>query len=153
MKGQKVISKYLQKGGGILMLKKMMSVIMVLLLLSCFFITVLAGSVTPRYMYTSSILSDLTISGSTATCISEVKGHLGETTKIRIEQVLEKETSPGNWEEVDSWINVVNNYRSSLTNAKSGLSNGTYRVKTVARVYVVENFEQNTVYSVVKICN
>ncbi len=83
------------------MLKKMMSVIMVLLLLSCFFITVLAGSVTPRYMYTSSILSDLNI-----------------------------------------------RYKSSLTNAKSGLSNGTYRVKTVARVYVGENFEQNTVYSI-----
>jgi hypothetical protein len=75
---------------------------------------------------------------------------LGETTKIVIEQVLEKEVSPDNWDEVDSWTNTVNSYRSSFTNTKTGLSSGTYRVTTISKVYVGESFEQITTYSAEK---
>lgn len=129
------------------MFKRIGVVLLVVLMICCSCITVFASTLTPRYMYTSSIRSSLTISGNTATCTSEVKGYLGETTKIVIEQVLEKEVSPGNWDEVDSWTNTVNSYRSSFTNTKTGLSSGTYRVTTISKVYVGESFEQITTYS------
>lgn len=132
------------------MFKRIAVVLLTIFIICCFCTMVFAGTLTPRYMYTSSIRSSLTISGSTATCTSEVKGYLGETTKIVIEQVLEKEVSPDNWDEVDSWTNTVNSYRSSFTNTKTGLSSGTYRVTTISKVYVGESFEQITTYSAEK---
>ncbi len=129
------------------MFKRIAVVLLTILMICCFCTMVFASTLTPRYMYTSSIRSSLTISGNTATCTSEVKGYLGETTKIVIEQVLEKEVSPDNWDEVDSWTNTVNSYRSSFTNTKTGLASGTYRVTTISKVYVGESFEQITTYS------
>ena len=90
------------------MFKRIAVVLLTILMICCFCTMVFASTLTPRYMYTSSIRSSLTISGNTATCTSEVKGYLGETTKIVIEQVLEKEVSPDNWDEVDSWTNMKN---------------------------------------------
>ncbi len=129
------------------MRKKILFTVLSMFLICCFCTTSFANSITPRYTNIASIYSNLTISGNTATCNSDIRGYRGETTKIEVEQILEKEVTQGNWEEVDSWTQTVNNYKTSFTNTKSNLSKGTYRVITITKVYVGTQFEQATAYS------
>ena len=52
----------------------------------------------PAYSYTSDCSSNLSISGTTATCKSSVIGYYNETTKIIIKQTLQKKNSSDDWE-------------------------------------------------------
>ena len=101
----------------------------------------------PAYSYASDCISELSISGTTATCKSTVNGYYDKTTKIVVNQTLQKKNSSGNWEYVYSWYDTIYNYNGSLTNTKSSLSSGTYRVKTVATVYAGTEHETITEYS------
>ena len=101
----------------------------------------------PAYSYTSECSSTLSISGTTATCDSSVTGYYNETIKIVIKQTLQKKNSSSDWDDVCSWNNTIYNYRGSVTNTKNSLSNGTYRLKTVATVYAGTANETITKYS------
>ncbi len=109
-----------------------------------------AENIVPFTLYTESATSTLTISGAKATCISKATGYSGETTKIVIEQILQKKTSSGTWNEVTSWSETDTGYIGSATNTKSSLSSGTYRLKTVFTVYAGSNYEVLTKYSTEK---
>lgn len=101
----------------------------------------------PAYSYTHECSSDLSISGTTATCNSSVTGYYNKTTKIVIIQILQKQNSSGNWDNVCSWSDTVYSFQGSLTNTKTSLSGGTYRLKTVAIVYAGTANETITKYS------
>jgi len=103
----------------------------------------------PQYDYTYSCNSYLTTTGSTANCSSDIIGYKNKTTKIVIYQTLQKQTASYLWNDVSnaSWTTTVNNYYASVANTKSSLSNGTYRLKTVFKVYSGSSYETITVYS------
>lgn len=103
----------------------------------------------PQYSYTSSCSSTLIISGNTATCTSSATGYYNETTKIVITQTLQKQNSSGIWNDVSgaTWTTTINNYVGSATNTKSGLSSGTYRLKSAFKVYVGNSYEPIVKYS------
>lgn len=130
-------------------MKKIFSVFLaVIMAVSCFSGIVCAEGITPRYVYTNDCESTLTISGSTATCKSEATGYYGETTKVVIEQTLQKyNNSTGKWTSVATWSETDTGYFGTATNTKSGLSSGSYRLKSVFSVYAGVNYEQITVYS------
>lgn len=95
----------------------------------------------PQYNYTQSCSSELSFSGSTATCRSVATGYINQTTKIIFFQILQKKNVSGGWDDIDSWTSIVNNYKGSVTKTKSGLSSGTYRLKTVFTVYAGSSYE------------
>ena len=130
------------------MAKKIIAAIaMAVVTVVCLSGTVFAQEVSICNLYTSSCSSTLTVSGTTAKCISQATGYRNETTKIVITQTLQKKTSTGSWSKVSCWIETDASYKGYATNSKSGLSKGTYRLKTVFKVYAGSNYETLTKYS------
>ena len=82
--------------------------------------------------YTS---SQLTVSGTSATCTSTGKGAASTTTKITVNQVLQKQSASGSWSAAKSWTKTENSYQVTAVNTTSGLSSGTYRLKTTFTFY------------------
>ena len=99
-----------------------------------------------EYQYTSSISNDLYISNNKATCKSTVFGFSGIATKVEITQTLQKK-SGSSWNFYTSWVKNYYTWYGMLQTTKSGLSSGTYRLKTVAKVYKGNSYETITVYS------
>ncbi len=93
-----------------------------------------------RYQYATNVLSSISISSKTATCKSTVVGQSGVATKIVITQYLQKK-SGSDWNNVQSWTKTFNQASAIYTNKKSSLSSGTYRTRTVAKVYSGNNYE------------
>ncbi|MCM1530190.1 MAG: hypothetical protein NC093_09380 [Alistipes sp.] len=104
------------------------------------------GIVSPCYLYTDRASSYLTISGGTASCKSTIYGISGTTTKIVVTQILQKKDG-NSWTEVTSWNKTFNNWYCSYPNSHSLTNKGTYRVKTVAKVYKGTAYETVTTYS------
>jgi hypothetical protein len=107
--------------------------------------TVSSGIVnSARYLYTISISNNLVITGNTASCQTVVSG-LSTVTKIEATQYLQKWNGSA-WVNVSNaqWSDSVNGKRLSMTNEKSGLSSGTYRVYAEAFVYIDNNYEKVT---------
>lgn len=134
------------------MIKKVASFLCAIILSTSFAVGNIASAAvllpdSPAYSYARDCISELSISGTTATCKSTVNGYYDKTTKIVVNQTLQKKNSSGNWEYVYSWYDTIYNYNGSLTNTKSSLSSGTYRVKTVATVYAGTEHETITEYS------
>lgn len=89
------------------------------------------GSVAPAYEYADNPTSELMISGQTAYCTSKTEGN---AVSITVEQTLEKYSGWfWIWDDVDdaSWSKTVNGGSISLSNTKSGLDSGTYRLRSV----------------------
>lgn len=99
------------------------------------------------YQYTNKISSDMSISNNTATCKSVVRGDSSLATKVVITQTLQQTFGGCSWYYVDSWSKTFNFWYAMYTTSKSSLSSGTYRLKTVAKVYSGNNYETITVYS------
>ncbi|HNX63916.1 MAG TPA: hypothetical protein PKI60_01850 [Oscillospiraceae bacterium] len=106
---------------------------------------------TPDYLYTYSCTSILSISGGTATCISELDGYYGETTSIYVSQALQKRVN-GTWTTVSSWYGSTSNYYLSVTNYKSSLTSGTYRLASYFTVYAGSNSESINKFSMTATC-
>ncbi|WP_410068679.1 hypothetical protein [Ruminococcus sp.] len=88
----------------------------------------------------------MSISNKTATCKSTVRGISGTTTKIVITQTLQKKNG-SSWNKYSSWTKTFNSWYAIYSNSKESLSSGTYRVKTVAKVYNGSAYETITIYS------
>ena len=133
------------------MFKKLVSVICVIVVsVLCFGMVASAENIVPFTLYTDSASSTLTIAGTTATCKSTAVGYANVTTKIVMEQTLQKKTSSGTWSKITSWSETDTGYKGSATNTKSSLSSGTYRLKTVFTVYAGNDYEVLTKYSAEK---
>lgn len=103
------------------------------------------------YLYTDKISGTLSISNKTVTCKSTVRGISGTTTKIVITQTLQKKNG-SSWNKYSSWVKTFNSWYAIYSNPKESLSSGTYRVKTVAKVYKGSAYETITVYSKTASC-
>lgn len=104
-------------------------------------------AVEARYSYTTSATSTLYISSGTAACKSKARGK-ASATKIEAVQYLEKK-SGSKWYVVTdgTWTDSVNDSLLIVSNNKSGLTSGTYRVRTVFTVYSGSNSEEVTAIS------
>lgn len=111
--------------------------------------SVFASDVTLFADYGSSAKSNLSISGTTATCKSTFS--VGSTVKsITITQTLEKSTLWW-WDEINTWEQSFNQSYVNCTNSQTSLSSGTYRVKSVFTVTATNgDTEAITVYSAEK---
>lgn len=90
------------------------------------------SSISPYYEIANNPISNLQISGTTAYCTSSSRGV--DVVKITVEQTLEKYSGWfWIWNDVDGakWKTTMYSNSISISNTKSGLSSGTYRVKSV----------------------
>ena len=140
-------------------MKRLMSLAMTILLALNTSLVVLADpdpevpvepGIIEEYQYTSSISSSLYISNKSASCQSTVYGFSNLATRVEITQTLQKK-SGNSWNFYTSWVKNYYTWYGMLTTTKSGLS-GTYRLKTVAKVYSGNNYETITVYSYTASC-
>ncbi|MCM1062204.1 MAG: hypothetical protein NC452_18220 [Eubacterium sp.] len=89
-------------------------------------------SIAPLYDIAANASSELTVTGTKAECVSKAFGD--NTAKISVEQTLQKYSGWfWIWDDVDgaSWTRTENSSSIRLSNTKSGLTSGTYRVKSV----------------------
>ncbi len=95
-------------------------------------------------------ISSLSISSSTAYCDSTYSDDNKSIKSIRGEQTLEKKTASGSYSAVSGarWIESSSSADLSMFHTKSGLSKGTYRLKTVFKAtFNNGKTETTTVYS------
>ena len=109
------------------------------------------GEIGLYYLYTTNVSSDISISSKKATCKSTVVGQSGVTTKIVITQRLQKKVD-GSWTNVKSWTNTYNQTSAVFTNTKASLASGTYRTRTIAKVYKGSDYETIYANSVTTTC-
>ena len=106
---------------------------------------------TEDMVLTTSISNYLSITDNTASCLSTVVGYYNVTTKIRIEQTLQKKNG-SSWSDKVIFTNTYNTNVAIYSTQKSGLASGTYRLKTVAKVYSGDDYETVTKYSSTHTC-
>lgn len=118
-------------------MRKVFSILMSLLM--CFSLSLTASAQTvsttniqPYYEKAYDATSKLTISGTTATCKSYVRGD-SEVIKISAEQYLQKQGVLWIWSTYDGaeWTKTVYSNTLTMSNTKTGLSSGKYRLKTI----------------------
>lgn len=99
------------------------------------------NTISPYYLYTYSAESNLSIVGDTAYCKSVIKGG-SAVTQINATQYLEKKNG-SKWEAVSNgtWSDSIKKKSFTMSNSKSRLSSGTYRLRTVFTVYNGTNYE------------
>lgn len=93
--------------------------------------------------------SKLSISGTTATCESILRGDT-DVVKIVAEQYLQKQGFLWIWDTYDdtTWTKTVYSNTLTMSNTKTGLSSGKYRLKTIFTLTDKQNkTETITVYS------
>lgn len=105
----------------------------------------------PRYNYTLSHVEDLLLTGGQASCKSTLTGKNGTTTKIEITMTLQKKALLW-WESEGTWSGTYNTYYGTLRITKAAVESGTYRIKTVYKVYSGSDSETITAYSSEKKC-
>lgn len=127
------------------MFKKLIAlVIMLVSMFSLICFSVSADESGMMYLYTRSCSSSLSISGSTATCNSSLRGYYGLTTKIEVTQTLQ--VRDGNqWRQSKTWTATYYSHNCDFENTKTLYSGNTYRVKSEFKVYAGSSYE--TVYS------
>lgn len=118
-------------------MKKVISMLMCLLLCFSFPVTSSAETVShngfqPYYEKASEAKSELIINGTNATCKSTLRGG-PDVTKIVAVQTLEKQGFLWSWDTYDDteWTKTVYSNTLTMSNTKTGLSGGKYRLKTV----------------------
>lgn len=90
-----------------------------------------ASSVQPFYEEAKSAKSELYINGATAMCKSNVTGN-SDVVKITATQYLQKQGFLWIWTTYDAaeWTKTVYTNSLSMSNTKTGLTSGKYRLKT-----------------------
>lgn len=115
-----------------------------------FISTTVSAEIAHDFLNSIDYTSNLTISNRKANCHSIGIGYDGETTKIIMDQTLQKKTSSGSWSKVAAWSSTVRGYKAEVRKFKDNLSAGTYRLKTVFTVYSGNKSETVTRYSSTK---
>lgn len=138
-------------------MRKVISLLMSLLM--CFSLSITAsaqtvptGIVQPYYESAEYATSKLSISSTTAICESKINGY-SDVTKIVAVQTLEKQGFLWIWSTYDNttWTKTVYSNILTMSNTKTGLSSGKYRLKTIFTLTDRQGkTETITVYSDVK---
>ena len=97
-------------------------------------------TVVEEYLYTDSVMSTLSFSGSTANCYSSVYGN-SKCTKIEGTQRLQKKTLWW-WTDVKAWSKTVEGKSLIMSNTATVTESGTYRVRIDAKVYSGNDYEE-----------
>lgn len=134
------------------MLKKLLSFVLVNVMMVCCIAVPTSAeaivdkdtSISPMNLYSQSIKSYLSISSKTASCKSTVIGISGKTTKIVITQRLQKKNG-SSWTNIQSWTKTYTQVSAVYCNTKSGLTSGTYRTRTIAKIY------KDTAYETIRV--
>ncbi len=128
----------------------MLSVMLVCVLSLSVLLGIDAYAAKARYAYTTRVICSLTISSNKAYCRSEVEGG-NNVSKIKIKQYLEKKNGT-RWTTVanGTWSDSASGSSMTLSNSKSNLSSGTYRLRSVFTVYSGNSYEEFTKYSTEK---
>ncbi len=114
-------------------------ILLLMSLLMCFPLSVTASAQTvstsivqPFYEKTSNAKTMLSISGTTAYCESYAKGD-SDVVEITAKQYLQKQGFLWIWGTYDGskWTKTVYSNTLTMSNTKTGLSSGKYRLKTV----------------------
>lgn len=95
----------------------------------------ISSTIAPAYEMAGNVKGYLSVAGTTATCISQTYGD--ETVvSITVEQTLQKHRWLGIWTKYDdaSWTSTVNSNYIYMSNTKSGLESGKYRLKSVFKL-------------------
>ncbi len=101
--------------------------------------------------YMKSCSSELTISGTSATCESEASG-TASVTQIIGDMYLMKYSSSNGWQDIDAWRLQVSGSEYSNTKTKTGLSSGNYRLRTEFTVTTSSGATETvTAYSGIKV--
>lgn len=141
-------------------MKRILSILLATILSFSTVITVIADpepefpeepEIIEDYQYTSNIHSDLSISNNTASCRSTVRGFSGLATKIEVKQTLQRQIG-SSWDYVASWDKTFISWYAIYTTTKSSLVSGTYRLRTIAKVYSGSNYETIKVFSYTVTC-
>ena len=104
------------------------------------------NQVQPRWSYTDMTFVNILIdSDGTATCLADIEGYDGITTKIYIKMTLQKYTFLW-WSKVETWETTIYDSVGFLSR-QTQVGSGTYRVKAEYTVYSGSNSEQITSYS------
>lgn len=118
-------------------MRKVISMLMCLLLCFSFPMTANAKMVPtnaaqPYYEMASKAESKLSINGTTATCESILRGDT-DVVKIVAEQYLQRQGFLWIWSTYDDaeWTKTVYSNALTMSNTKTGMSSGKYRLKTV----------------------
>ena len=133
-------------------MKKLFSVFVALLM--CFSLSVTASAasvdiIQPFYEKAKDTNSELSINGTTSTCKSTVRGN-EDVIEITVEQYLQKQGLLWIWSTFDDteWIETTNSRSITVSNTKTGLTSGKYRLKTVFTLVSNDGTsEKITVYS------
>lgn len=135
-------------------MRKVISILMGLLM--CFSLSVTASAqnvqtsiAQPYYEMANEPTSTLSISGTTAICESYIKGN-SDVVKIVAVQTLQKQGFLWSWSKYDGaeWTKTVYSNTLAMSNTKTGLSSGKYRLKTVFTLTDKDGkTEKITVYS------
>ena len=136
-----------QSKGGVFEFKRLTAIMIAIvsaLTLLCF--SVSAEEAGLMYLYTYSCSSNLTISGSTATCKSSLTGYIGTTTKIEVTQTLQVKNG-AMWRKADEWSTTYYSYTCDYVNNRTVYSGNKYRVKSEFKVYSGSSYETITDYS------
>ncbi|WP_288970606.1 hypothetical protein [uncultured Ruminococcus sp.] len=140
-------------------MKKFICLALTAILTCCITVSVFASfedvaitdKVDARYAYTNKITSIVSISSKNATCKSTVQGSSKTVTRIVVKQTLQYKSGT-KWLDVTSWVKTVNTFSLRFNNTKYNIGSGTYRVKTVAKVYKGSAYETITIYSKTASC-
>lgn len=95
--------------------------------------------------------SKISITNRKATCTSYIKGKPG-VTKIYVTQILQRKVSSSSWTDYAIWYKTEYSSSLTFTNTSGTLPSGTYRVKSIADVYIGSSFEKITTYSEERSC-
>ncbi|MBR1864152.1 MAG: hypothetical protein IJ806_08720 [Ruminococcus sp.] len=141
------------------MLRKVFSLVSALALIATMSFSVSAnefdtiiddGPIIEEYSYTSSATIGFGIVNKQATCDCSLIGYSGTTTKITVTQTLQRKDG-NSWYDVTSWSDTFYNWYCNFANTTT-LPSGTYRHKTVFKVYSGSSYETITLYSVEDSC-
>lgn len=135
-------------------MKKLVSLVLALCIAVCASVSAFAADkstvqndgIELYYSYTESVTSLLSISSKTATCNSVVYGYPDKTTKITVTQELQIKDG-SKWVSKYGMGKTVYATSTSFVKTYKNLDSGSYRVKTIAKVYSGTSYETVTAYS------
>lgn len=107
---------------------------------------------TPRYLYTTSITSQVLFIDGVAYVGGSVSGVESRTTQIYGYLYLQKKNG-SSWTNVRTWNKSAADFAVNISESASGLAAGTYRARFVAYVYEGSNYEVATFESSEKVYN
>lgn len=96
--------------------------------------------VSPCYLYTNRIVTSFGVYEGEASCVTTVYGISDTVSKIEVTQYLEKKNGNA-WEEVTHWSDTFESWWCNFTNSYTITESGTYRLRSVAKVYSGTKYE------------